>query len=415
MSRRARSALLLLLLALAPGVVGAARPGGLRDVRAVRHWSYADFTRVSIELSGEPRDIRVDRLPSDPEARRPERLYLDLEGVWVGTRFNHRPIPVGDGLLEGVRLGQNTLTATRVVIDLERYQRHRVIRLHSPERVMIDIFGPRPAEPARAASQAPPAPAGPEPPSAAAPGEAELVPAARLPMDLRPVRTVVVDAGHGGHDPGALGLYGLREKDVTLRLARLLRARLLKQGFRVVMTRDGDRTLDLEERTAIAEGANGDVFVSLHLNAAENRRLHGVETYYLDEGYERHAITVAARENGVRPSQVNDLQRTVAQLRVSEASGHSAVLAGMVHQEIMQGVHRRYGSVEDLGVKKGPFYVLFLSSMPSILIETGFLTNRADARRLRDPAYLNLLADEIAHGLVRYREAAGPVVARSGR
>jgi len=411
MSPRARSRMLLLLIGLAPIAFGAARPSGLRDVRAVRHWSYPDFTRVAIELSGEPRDVRLDRLASDPEARRPERIYLDLDGVWVGTRFNHHPIPVGDGLLEGVRLGQNTLTTTRVVIDLERYERHRVLRLHSPERVVIDLFGARPGTPAGESaaderSASPPAPA--------ATG-AELVPAARLPMDLRPVRTVVVDAGHGGHDPGALGLYGLREKDVTLRLARLLRERLQKEGFRVVMTRETDRTLDLEERTAIAEGANGDVFVSLHLNAAESRRLHGVETYYLNEGYERHAITVAARENGVRPSQVNELQRTVAQLRVSEASGHSAALAGMVHEEIMRGLHRRYGGVEDLGVKKGPFYVLFLSSMPSILIETGFLTNRDDARRLRDPAYLRLLADEITHGLVRYREAAGPMVARSDR
>ncbi len=411
MSPRASARLLLLLLGLAPLALGAARPRGLRDVRAVRHWSYADFTRVSIELSGEPRDVRLDRLAPDPETQRPERIYLDLEGVWVGTRFNHHPIPVGDGLLAGVRLGQNTLTATRVVIDLERYERHRVLRLHSPERVVIDVFGPRPA----AAPQGTPSQEASAPPVGPAPAAAEPVPAARLPMDLRPVRTVVVDAGHGGHDPGALGLYGLREKDVTLRLARLLAERLRQEAFRVVLTRDTDRTLDLEERTAIAEGANGDVFVSLHLNAAESRRLHGVETYYLDEGYERHAITVAARENGVRPWQVNDLQRTVAQLRVSEASGHSAALAGMVHQEIMKGLHRRYGNVEDLGVKKGPFYVLFLSSMPSILIETGFLTNREDARRLRDPAYLRMLVDEIARGLVRYRETAGPMVARSSR
>ncbi len=228
---------------------------------------------------------------------------------------------------------------------------------------------------------------------------------------MRQVRTVVLDPGHGGRDPGAVGAYGLQEKDVTLRLARALRPRLVARGFRVVMTRDGDQTLSLEERTAFAEGVGGDVFISLHTNAAKSRSTRGIETYYLDKSHERHSRRVAARENGVPAYRLDDLQRIVAQLRVSEVSVHSARLAKTVHEEVIAGVRSTHGSVEDLGVKRGPFYVLFLSNMPSILLEAGFLTNGAEARRLRSDFYIDVLAEQISRGLSSYRRENSLIVA----
>ncbi len=437
MSVRAALRGLLLLVVLAPSAFADApleRPPGLADVRAVRHWSYSGFSRVWIELSA-PVEPRVVRLPADAAAGRPERLYLDLDGVWIGRAFGD-PIPVGDGLLDGVRLGQNTRTTTRVVIDLERYERHRLVRLQGPDRIVIDIFGDPPQDRSRAASARESdrsrAASAREPGlarvgSAREPGLARVGPAREpdpaqradpplkpLPFELRPVRTIVLDPGHGGRDPGAIGVGGLEEKDVTLRLARELRKRLQRRGFRVVLTRDSDRTLDLEERTALAEGAGGDLFVSLHCNAAPRRSLRGIETYSLDESDERHSVHVAARENGIARNQVDVLQRTVAQLRVSEASGPSSLLADLVHRQVVRGLRQRFHDVNDLGVKKGPFYVLFLSSMPSILVETGFITNAGEAKRLRSRAYLNRLADALAEGLDRYRDRASPVLARSG-
>jgi N-acetylmuramoyl-L-alanine amidase len=228
---------------------------------------------------------------------------------------------------------------------------------------------------------------------------------------MRQVHTVVLDPGHGGRDPGALGAYGLREKDVTLRLARELRPRLVGRGFRVVMTRDEDRTVSLEERTAFAEGVGGDVFISLHTNASRRRSARGIETYYLDKSHERHSRRVAARENGVPANRLDDLQRIVAQLRVSEVSVHSARLAKTVHEEIVEGVRSTHGSVEDLGVKRGPFYVLFLSNMPSILLEAGFLTNGAEAVRLRSDFYIDVLAEQISRGLSSYRRESTLTVA----
>jgi N-acetylmuramoyl-L-alanine amidase len=372
------------LAATALALAGAGRPAGLGEVSDLRHWSYADYTRVVVELT-RAADAAGSALA--PGGGAPARLYFDLPGIWVGTSRDE-PIPVGDGLLRRVRVGQNTLDTTRVVLDLERPGRYRVLRLAGPERVVIDVF----------------ADAGP-----GARRRARATP----PMDLRPVRTVVLDAGHGGEDPGAIGVSGLREKDVALRLARLLRPRLVARGFEVVLTRDGDRTLSLLERTALAEGAGGDVLVSLHANAARNRRAAGVEIYTLDEDAQRQTLRLAARENGVALAELDPLQRLLTRLRVAEASQRSERLADLAQREIVSGMAGRWPSVRGPGRRRGPFYVLYLSDMPAILVEAGFVTHRGDARRLRDPDYLEALAEEIADALVRFRDGAGPLVAEA--
>jgi N-acetylmuramoyl-L-alanine amidase len=374
-------------------LLGVDRPSGLADVTDVRHWSYSEYTRVVIELTRSVK-TEVKRLPPNRAGKRPERLYLDLAGVWVGLRYAD-PIPVGDGLLEGIRLGQNTLRTSRVVIDLKRYDHHRIFFLSTPDRVVIDVYGAK-----ESAARKPDANGRGVPPRKE-----------RLSVGTRPVRSVVLDPGHGGKDPGALGAGGLREKEVTLRLARALRPRLEDRGFRVMLTRERDRTMSLEERTAFAEGVGGDVFISLHMNAAKRRSAHGIETYYLDASHERHSRRVAARENGVPFDRLDDLQRTVAQFRVSELSAHSARLADAVHASVISGVRSTHGKVEDLGVKRGPFYVLFLSNMPAILLEAGFLTNPAEARRLRSDFYLQVLAEQISRALSAYRREQGTVVA----
>jgi N-acetylmuramoyl-L-alanine amidase len=394
---RPRWRLTVAAVAIGLGVLGVQRPKGLGDVVEVRHWSYPDYTRVVVEFS-KPVRSSVRRLGADSKTGRPERLYLDVEGVWVGRRYKEG-IPVADGLLQGVRLGQNTLTRTRVVIDVEHYERHRLLTLTHPDRLVVDVYGPRDhGEDLRW-------------PPRRAPGSG---PPARPPIAMRAVRTVVIDAGHGGRDPGAIGIGGLREKDVTLRLAQELGSRLRAEGFGVVYTRKDDRTITLEERTAIAEAARGDLFISLHVNSARRRSVRGIETYYLDENHERHNLTVAARENGIERHQVNELQRALARFRVSETSVQSYRLATLVQEQVVDGVDGRFGSVENLGVKKGPFYVLFLSNMPAILVEVGFLTNREDARRLRNRAYLEGVATQIAVGLRRYRDAQPAVALGAG-
>ncbi len=396
-----RRSFVMLTSCLALLLLGVGRPPGLADVKDVRHWSYPGYTRVVVELSHAVQlRHQVIRLPADERAGRPERLYLDIPRVWVGRRYE-QGVRVGDGLLRGVRLGQNTLVTTRLVIDLERYERHRLLTLRSPHRVVLDIYGHRGGArgefPRRAVSTRDPS-----------------SPVSRLSMPLRPIHTVVIDPGHGGRDPGAIGLGGIREKDVTLQLATQLAGRLSEHGFRAVLTRNEDRYLDLEERTALAEAAGGDLFISIHANASRRRGTRGMEIYTLDGSHERHSLAVAARENGVPPAEVDSLQRALAGLRVAEASHHSERLAELVHAAMVPGISEYHRGFHDLGIKKAPFYVLFLSSMPSILVEAGFLTNRGDVKLLRSKTFQRAMVDRMATGLVRYRNAGMPLVSGAG-
>jgi len=377
-ARAARIARLIGLVCLLPALMGVERPPGLGDVQEVRTWSYEDYTRVVVELTTEiPLEPEsAVRLAANARAGRPERLYLDLPGIWVGRRYD-AGIEVGDGLLDGVRLGQNTLRNTRLVIDLERYERHRIFTLPSPPRLVVDVYGERRA--AREDSNG------------------------RLPTELRRVHTIVVDPGHGGRDPGATGVGGLREKDVNLAIAKKLEKSLEDRGFKVVLTRRSDSALSLEERTAIAESSGGDVFVSIHANAARRRGARGIEIYTLDASHERHSLDVAARENRVPAARLDPLQRALARIQVGEIASHSERLAGFVQESVMRAARQKDASLPDLGVKKGPFYVLFMSSMASVLVETGFVTNKRDAKLLANGPYQTLLADRIAEGVDRYR------------
>lgn len=392
MSRRHAGIAATLAVGVGVCVGGAAIAAERGAVADVRHWSYDAYTRVVIELS-QPTSTKVHEIPADPATGTPARLYLDLPGIWVG-RTRDEPIPIEDGLLRRVRVGQFTSEAARVVLDVERWERYRLLRLAGPERVVLDVFGPRGS--ARGDR------------SAGSPGI--------LPMELRSLQRIVVDPGHGGSDPGAIGRGRLQEKDVTLRLARALRRELVARGFSVVLTRDEDRSLSLLERTAIAEGAGGDLFVSLHANAARNRAAEGLEIYTLDENARRQTLRLAARENGVTPGEVDALQNLLTQLRVSETSERANRVADLVFEEIVRGMGRRWPSVgAGRGRLRGPFYVLYLSDMPSILIEAGFVTHAQDARRLRDPDYLDALAARIASGIARFRDGSGPVVAERRR
>ncbi len=362
-------------------LLGAARSARGGDLVAVRHESFADRSRVVLELSA-PVAVQQGEAAADRGAGQPARLFFDLPDTWA-ARAVRAPVRVGDGVVRQVRVGQNTADAARVVLDLERPARHRVIRLASPDRVVIDVFSP-----------------------AAAPDGATA-----LPMALRPVRVVVVDAGHGGRDPGAIGADGLQEKDVTLALARALAPKLRRAGFAVVLTRRSDRTLSLAERTARAEEAGGDVFLSLHANASPRPETEGLELFTLDERVERQTLRLAARENGVALADVDPLQRLVAQLRVSEVGGRSDRLAARVDRAIAAGMGPRWPSAREPARKRGPFRVLYLSDMPALLVEAGFVTHEGDAARLRDAAYLDALAATIARGVERFRDDTAPVLA----
>jgi N-acetylmuramoyl-L-alanine amidase len=219
------------------------------------------------------------------------------------------------------------------------------------------------------------------------------------------IRRVVVDAGHGGRDTGAIGPSGTREKDVALTIARKVAARLKRLGFQVVMTRDRDVFVPLDERTRIANEARADLFVSIHCNAARRRTLHGVETWTLNVSSDRYATRLAAFENAEADRTVSDLRLILADLATKANAGDARDLAQSVQSSLVRTLRGAMGPVRDHGVKQALFYVLLGTHMPSILVETGFISNPAEEARLRSARFQDGTADAVARGMKEFVES----------
>ena len=224
------------------------------------------------------------------------------------------------------------------------------------------------------------------------------------------VRRVVIDPGHGGKDTGAIGPDGTREKDLTLAMAKKLRAYLQKEGLEVLLTREDDRTLSLEQRTRFANEKGADLFLSLHVNAARNREAHGIETYTLNLNSDRYAMRLAARENASSERGVGDLQLILADLATKANTDDSVKLARLVQRSMVSRLQQSHGKdrVRDLGVKQALFFVLVGAKMPAILMEVGFITHPEEGKRLKSTAYQEEVMRGAAEGVlqfIREREA----------
>ncbi len=376
-----------------------AAPPGEASVTGLRHWSTVSYTRVVVDVTGAVK-FSSHMLRPDPEVGKPARLYVDLEGVRLGDQ-GEQMITIADGHLRQARMGQFDRSTVRVVLDIVSIDGYHVFALSSPERVVIDVTGPKTAA-AKTKPEAKPAkvPRG--------PAQEEAGPSIAKALGLG-VRTVVIDPGHGGRDPGARTCYkALREKKITLIVARHLAAMLKKKlGVKVVMTRDRDVFVPLEERTAIANTSNADLFISIHVNAARDKRLCGVETYFLNLASDERAIDLAARENATTTKSISDLQSILNDLLLNTKINESNRLAFQIQRSLIRHLEAQYEGVRSLGVKQAPFYVLLGAQMPAILIEIGFGTNKTDCRRLATESYLKEVAQGIAKGIEAYIVGTG--------
>jgi N-acetylmuramoyl-L-alanine amidase len=231
------------------------------------------------------------------------------------------------------------------------------------------------------------------------------------------IATIAIDAGHGGKDPGALGKGGLKEKEVTLDIARRLAA-LVKDrlGRKVIMTRDRDVYIPLEERPFIAKSKGADLFVSIHVNANRKRKARGIETYIQGlRASDTDAMATAARENAMstrRLSELKDeLSKILKDLATDDKSEESLHLAHAVQGSLVSTVKQTQKKAVDRGkVKRAFFYVLVNTQMPSILAEVGFISNAEEESLLRKEAYRQKLAEALFQGIKRYVEARDPVI-----
>jgi N-acetylmuramoyl-L-alanine amidase len=219
-------------------------------------------------------------------------------------------------------------------------------------------------------------------------------------------RRIVIDAGHGGHDPGTIGPGGVQEKDVVLdvalRVERLVRKEL---GADVVMTRSTDVFVPLEERTAIANSKGADLFLSIHANSSRNPRAKGIETYFLNFAADSHAEAVAARENAISAATLKDLQNLVRAIALNSKVDESRDFAASVQEAMVENMRPHDPEVQDRGVHTAPFYVLIGANMPSILAEIAFLSHPDDEKRLKKADYRERVARSLLEGVRSYLDA----------
>ncbi len=236
-------------------------------------------------------------------------------------------------------------------------------------------------------------------------GETSLVRALGLKIGR-----IVIDPGHGGHDSGTLGVDGLEEKDVVLdvalRLGTLLHQRL---GSEIIYTRSDDTFIPLETRTAIANKAQADLFISIHANSSSDDTARGVETYYLNFTSDRDALDTAARENAVSTQSVYQLSDLVKKIALKEKIDESREFALDVENSLYSGLQTGNAGLKNRGVKKAPFVVLIGANMPSILAEISFVTNPKDASQLRRADYRERVAESLYKGVAKYAGGLGGV------
>ncbi len=366
-------------------------------VTEMRSWSNPDYTRISVTLDREV-EYKHHKLRRDHKVQLPERVYIDISGARVGPGV--KDIPIGDGLLKMARVGQYQPDVVRVVLDIESIREYKIFPLSDPFRIIIDVRGEKRLEISRLEESLQRSLSEPE---ISETPDADGKPGKRAVLKPGKIRRIVVDPGHGGHDPGAVGPGGLKEKDVVLQIGRKLATKMKKEmGIDVVMTRSTDVFIPLEERTAIANKVNADLFVSIHANASLNKAAAGIETYYLNLAKTDKAARVAARENNTSLEKVGLLQTILFDLMANYKINDSARLADDVQKSLCDRLSRKYSGTRNLGVKQGPFYVLVGATMPSILVETAFISNEHEAELLTSDAYQESAASGILQGIRNY-------------
>ncbi len=428
-------------------------------VRAVTRTPLPRGERITIELSAEVR-YTTDRVPN------PDRVYFDFQNSRVAPTVvaSARALQPG-ALVSGVRLGQFTTDSTRLVLDLTGRPRYSAFPMYGPFRLVIDVEtdpttgtttetpapvskpanaeatpAPLPATPPAQAAAVVPAPSesayAPAPPPATAPPPTTVPAPPATPVSPVPtivgkmarppapaavlsrghdyslarqlglgIARIVIDPGHGGHDPGAQGVGVMEAElvlDVALRLEKLLKE---QQGVDVLLTRRTDEFIPLEERTALANREGADLFLSIHANASTRASARGIETYFLNFATDPEAEAVAARENATSGRTMGRLPDLVKTIALNNKVVESREFATVVQASMARSLRVQNKTLRDLGVKQAPFVVLIGAEMPSILAEISFVTNKAEASLLKQSTYRQRIAQSLANGVLRYQSS----------
>ena len=383
------------------------------SIENIRYWESQKSVRVVVDMIGEPAFTRG-------EVQDPPRVFIDLANSRVGASLEKRALPVASVMLENIRVGQYDSDTVRVVLDLIQLSNVTTFTLRDPNRLVIDVLG---ATGQPAAEEPLPAP---EPRSEATAVAAETRPAAvaelteaseertlRLAQPTEngdhslirslglKVARVVIDPGHGGRDTGTIGPSGLTEKDLVLDIAHRLKERIEAElDAEVVLTRENDSFVPLETRTAMANQAEADLFLSIHANASSSQSIRGFETYFLNFSTTREGSEIAARENAASAQSISELQDIVSKIMLRDKVDESREFATHVQRAL--ATTPDFG--RDRGVKQAPFVVLIGANMPSILAEVSFISNPDDERLLKGAERREQITDALFEGVRSYSD-----------
>lgn len=365
--------------------------GDFSKVTDIRYWSNPEYTRVVIDAD-QATSFQNNLLNKDPAIDKShQRLYIDLKNSRLDCA--KKTIPINNSLLKAVRAGQYTSDTVRVVIDINSFEDYNIFSLPNPFRIVIDVRGEATAK--KTVPQT----------------DQDSPHATSIARQLAlGVNRIVIDPGHGGKDYGAPGyLKGVHEKYINLEIAKQL-AEIIRQelGCEVFLTREGDQYLTLEERTAIANTKQADLFISIHANASRNQRAFGIETYFLNLTTDDESISVAARENATSKKNISELQTILNDLLQNAKINESSRLATYVQKELCSNMEKKYNRINNKGVKRAPFYVLMGAQMPAVLIETSFISNKTECERLKDKKYQAALCEGIVGGIRHYIKETQP-------
>lgn len=411
-------------------VPGKGKPTGM--VTGIRHWSEGAYTRIVIDKTNTV-------VFQAQELKKPDRLVFDLLNARVGKSINREPLSINDGILKQVRASQYAPDIVRIVLDLASIKSYAAFPLHDPERLVIDVTGEGGRGSDSLVASLDTGTDGKEASSDNGNPLLKIEPRSELQTTIPPVakipevknndgdrltlsrqmalkvKTIAIDAGHGGHDPGAMGKNGTKEKNITLDIAKRL-AILVKErlGCNVVMTRDKDVFIPLDQRPFIAKSKGADLFVSIHINANRKRKMRGIETYVQAlRASDREAMATAARENATSIRSLSELDSEVDKmlkdLKIDNKIEESIQLAGAVQTKLVDYVKpNQKNIVINHGVKSAFFYVLMNTNMPSILAEVGFISNPDEEKMLCKESYRQAIAEALLQGIKNYISSREP-------
>ena len=369
-------------------------------VKGLRFGSLPTRTRIVIDTE-KPVTFKHGILKGDkdPSAR---TLFVDLKKSTLHGAPQSE-LSIDDERVKLLRASEGDHDTVRLLVETKTFKDYKVFALRSPSRVVIDVWGQSSsADPDEDHDQDEPV----------SPKAGTIINASDLAKQFQlGVKRIVIDPGHGGQDAGAPGFEkGVHEKDVVLALSKKLAERIEKElGVEVIMTRSDDTFITLEERTQIANKKKADLFISIHTNASLNKQAYGIETYFLNLAQDKDSVAVAARENATSEKNISDLQSILDSLMRNTKITESSKLATYVQESLVRNLGKSYDHINNKGVKQAPFYVLLGARMPAILVETSFISNERECKRLTDAEYQDRICDAIVDGVRAYVRKTSPI------